>query len=135
MAGITVDMKGIADGVTAVGGLLKDVKAMITGKEVIPPEVQVKLAEIDANLANAQAAIDAAEASNPNIFISGWRPAIGWTGALIIFFAYIVKPVLVSVGVKVPDIAMGDLWPVILGILGLGTMRSVEKVKGAEGNR
>ena len=83
---------------------------------------------------NAQAKINEIEAASPNMFIAGARPAILWCGALIIFYVYIGAPIAKSFGAHLPDLALNDLWPIITGLLGLGTMRTVEKINGAAGN-
>ncbi len=51
----------------------------------------------------------------------------------MILYSYVIAPVLTTFGVPSPDIQLGDLWPVITGILGLGTMRTYEKAQGVVG--
>ena len=93
------------------------------------------------DLAKAQIGVNAVEASNPNWFISGWRPAVGWTCAGGLFYQVIARPILGWVMQNLfgwtlpPQLEMDTLMTVLFGMLGLGAYRTVEKVKGAEGNR
>lgn len=92
------------------------------------------LAALDTQIAAAQAAINQAEAQNDNIFISGWRPAVGWCCAAAFVYHLILQPFLTycmavfghSFALPIFDTAM--LNDVLMGMLGLGTMRSVEKL-------
>ncbi len=83
-----------------------------------------------------QTAVNAVEAQNPSLFVSGWRPAVGWVCATALAWTFIVQPVvtftLSQFGqiVTLPALETGDLMPILLGMLGLGGMRSWEKVKG-----
>ena len=94
--------------------------------------------QIDAalQLAQQQTDINKIEAENPNLFVSGWRPACGWVCALAFGYHYVLQPlaafVLAAFGIPValPDFDMNALLTLLLGMLGLGGMRSFEKVKG-----
>jgi len=98
-------------------------------------ELAALTAETD--LAKGQMAINQAEATNQNIFVSGWRPAVGWVCVLTIAFKYVGGPLLyvltqvVGHPVTLPVIDSGELWPVLMGMLGLGGLRTYEKVKKA----
>lgn len=91
----------------------------------------------DTQLATAQAETNKIEAASSSFFVSGWRPAVGWICALAVGFKFIGGPLLSMVGqaaghpIDLPRIETEELWPLLLGMLGLGAMRSVEKVKGA----
>jgi roadblock/LC7 domain-containing protein len=146
MAGdLKVSLEGIGGLMAGAGELATKIREAITGKSIVSAkdaaelemkalEIQNKAAEIEAGLANAQSKINEIEASSTNIFIAGWRPAIGWIGALVIFYCYVVTPILAACKVAVPDASMGELWPLITGILGLGGMRTYEKKTGSAGN-
>lgn len=96
-----------------------------------------ELAELTAStdIAKAQAATNTAEATNASIFVSGWRPCVGWICALALGFKYIGGPVLVIVGaafgatIELPDIDAGEIMPLLVGMLGLGSLRTIEKLK------
>ncbi len=82
----------------------------------------------------AQIALNTEEAKSSSLFKSGWRPFIGWT--CVVGFAYIVlNPLLswaaVAAGLPpIPSISVDLFMPVLLGMLGLGGMRSFERYKG-----
>ena len=80
----------------------------------------------------AQVEVNKTEAASPSIFVSGWRPFIGWVCGLAMAFNYVALPILESFDV-VEGVAPLDLevmMPVLLGMLGLGGMRSYEKRNG-----
>lgn len=82
-----------------------------------------------------QIEINKIEASSSSLFVSGWRPAVGWTGALGYAYEFLLRPVvngvLVMNGVPpaLPGIEIEALTSLLFGLLGLGTLRTVEKVK------
>lgn len=87
-------------------------------------------------LVQGQIEVNKAEAASPSAFTSGWRPAIGWVCAAALGCQYIARPLLAWVGIVTghpfPDLPGIDenLWQLMLGMLGLGGLRSFEKVKG-----
>jgi len=88
-------------------------------------------------LAKGQLEINKAEAQSRNIFIAGWRPFVGWTCGLALFAHFLLFPtadvVTAYLGyapVQYPAFDMDTLMTVLLGMLGLGGMRSFEKMKG-----
>ena len=70
------------------------------------------------------------------MFVAGWRPFIGWTCGAALAYTYVVQPLLIFILaqsgylVEMPALDIAGLMPVLMGILGLGGMRSYEKVKG-----
>lgn len=83
----------------------------------------------------AQLEINAREAVNPSVWVSGWRPAFGWVGALGFLYATVLQPVAVWYGAshgwpEPPAVNIDLLWTVVTGLLGIGGLRSMEKVKG-----
>lgn len=117
---------GIAD---AIGAGMK-----VLDKFVADPDAKIKA---EAELRDALFALDAkqaetntAEASNPNVFVSGWRPAIGWIGAAGLAYHFILNPILVGLGwTSLP--ALDDmLFELIFAMLGMGGLRTYEKLKG-----
>ena len=83
-----------------------------------------------------QVDVNKVEAANPSIFVSGWRPAVGWICSLAMFWHYIGRPfatwilLLNDIKTEIPAVEMSDLWVVLLGLLGIGGMRSYERAKG-----
>ena len=84
----------------------------------------------------AQIEVNKVEAAHNNMFVAGWRPAIGWICALGMAGNFLVIPFvnmaleLLETGVQVPLIALSEMMPVLMGMLGLGAMRTFEKTKG-----
>jgi len=98
--------------------------------------------EIEAQLAQHLAAVDLAqiavnrEEAKGNWFQSGWRPCTGWIAALSFGWVYLVQPmasfVLAQTGnlVQLPSLDMSQMMPILLGLLGLGGLRTLERSKG-----
>jgi hypothetical protein len=87
-------------------------------------------------LVQGQMDINKAEAASSSVFTSGWRPAIGWCCAAALALQYIGRPLLQWVGAvsghswpALPGVD-DNLWQLMLGILGLGGLRTFERVKG-----
>ena len=84
----------------------------------------------------AQIEVNKVEAAHNSMFVAGWRPAIGWICALGMAGNFLVIPFvnmaldLLDTGVDVPLIALSEMMPVLMGMLGLGAMRTFEKTKG-----
>lgn len=82
-----------------------------------------------------QLEINKAEASNPSVFVSGWRPFVGWVCGLGLFYSFLAQPLLAwastihHYGVP-PTLDLGTLLTVLGGLLGLGSLRTIEKVNG-----
>lgn len=88
-------------------------------------------------LAKAQIEVNKAEAAHHSLFVSGWRPFVGWTCGLALFWHFMGLPITIFLlalfGATVPDLPafdMNTLLTVLMGMLGLGTMRTWEKTKG-----
>lgn len=103
-------------------------------------ELAALAAETD--LAKAQIAVNVEEAKSGSLFIAGWRPMVGWCGALGLAYVALVEPMarfVAQVGFgytgAFPVIDTTVTLQVLLGILGLGGMRTIEKARGVEGNR
>jgi hypothetical protein len=89
----------------------------------------------DTELAKAQAAINQTEAANPNLFVSGWRPFVGWVCGLGLAYAFLIKPIASPLiqkwsGVPMEALDVGTLLTLLFGMLGLGGMRTFEKMNG-----
>jgi len=127
-----------ADPITAVAGLADTVISRLW-----PDKTESERAQMAAALAivQGQLAINQAEAASPSTFVAGWRPFIGWVCGVACGWNWLGLPVAkfgLALAGHPLDIAPADLaemWPILLGMLGLGTLRTAEKIKGAEGNR
>ena len=84
----------------------------------------------------AQTDINKTEAASSSVFVSGWRPAIGWVCALALMYQYLLKPLLTwgagVAGFTVPPMPGLDdnLWQLMMGMLGMGGLRTFEKIQG-----
>jgi len=97
---------------------------------------ELAVLEADLKLATGQLEINKAEASSMDSFRAGWRPLIGYICAAALGWNYVVKPLVVwgcaiwAPTVAVPDIALdSNLWELMFGMLGLGGLRTFEKLK------
>ncbi len=105
-------------------------------KEKALREVEARLVDHLARIDLAQIEVNRQEAGHRTIFVAGWRPFIGWSCGLALFYTYLAQPVLTFVLVQqgqyvdLPPVDLGAMMPVLLGILGLGGLRSWEKYKG-----
>ena len=88
------------------------------------------------DLAKGQLEVNKAEAASRNVFVAGWRPFIGWVCGVAMAYNYVVQPMLIfglaqaDYLVALPAIDLSEMMPVLLGMLGLGGLRSFEKFKG-----
>lgn len=82
----------------------------------------------------AQLEVTKAEAAHKNLFVAGWRPAVGWTCALGLMFNFLLLPIanmvsaFTNTGIVLEPLDLSVMMPVLMGMLGLGAMRSYEKV-------
>src|SRR5574337_1132170 len=119
-------------GIGSVADLAKTVVSRIW-----PDKTAEEQAQLAAALTIVQGQLDAnkAEAASPSAFTSGWRPGIGWVCAAALFFQYIGCPLLqwwgIVAGHQYPELPGIDdnLWQLMLGMLGLGGLRTYERTK------
>ena len=120
------------DTLKTVGTVIDDLH--FSGEEKEKLKLQMK--EIDAKLKEKQLDINKVEAGHKSLFVAGWRPFLGWISGLSIGYVYLFQPILDMIlqmfGVEVDWVVLdlGQLMPLILGMLGLGGLRSFEKAKG-----
>ena len=80
-------------------------------------------------IALAQIALNTADARG-NFFQSSWRPLCGYVCVLGLAVNFLISPIAAGFGVVIPQADMGVMMPVLMGMLGLGGLRSFERVKG-----
>jgi len=147
---------GAAGLFTGIGTFAKDIRAAITGESIIDPNKRAEillnaqmleaasekaLLDFEQKMSEAQTAINAVEASSSSVFVAGWRPAVGWVCVCGLFYTFLLKPLFpwaVTVGAAMfgykslvpplPEVPMGDLIVLLGGMLGLGAMRTAEKI-------
>ncbi len=85
----------------------------------------------------AQVEVNKAEAQHRSIFVAGWRPFVGWVCGLALAYHFVLAPIILFAtaiaGIEIPKLPSFDmetLTTVLLGMLGLGGLRSFEKYKG-----
>ncbi len=88
-------------------------------------------------LAKGQLEVNRAEAAHKSLFVAGWRPFVGWTCGIALAWHFVGQPLVVFgialAGVDTPELPtfeMESLLTVLLGMLGLGGLRTFEKTKG-----
>lgn len=127
----------IVGSVIELGKLL--VERLIPDKKAQAEALQ-KLTELeqsgDLAVIASQVEINKLEAANPNLFVSGWRPAVGWVCVAAMAFQLVIGPMAVWVSmftnhpVPLPVMETELLTTLLIGMLGLGGLRTVEKLQG-----
>lgn len=91
--------------------------------------------EIYARRDEIQAEINKIEAAHRTLFVSGWRPAIGWTCVLSIFYGWIAQPILsvlfelIGKEIIMPELNTDSSITLIMSLLGMAALRTYEKTK------
>ena len=130
---------GIGAIIDSVGKVASDL--ITTDKERI--ELELESRRIDQATDLAQMEVNKTEAQNQNLFVAGWRPAVGWVGAAAMAYQFLLYPLLVwswtwmqaeqivPQEVKPPPMLDTEaLWVILSGMLGIAGMRSFEKTRG-----
>ncbi len=97
---------------------------------------EIELVKLMAQADGSQAEINKVEAGSSNLFVSGWRPAVGWICALGMGWTFVFQPFLDwglaiwKPGVVTPALDSSQLMSLLFGLLGMGAMRSYDKLKG-----
>ena len=124
--------------IAGVGNIIDD---MHTSDE---ERMKISLEEkaMDVGLSMQQMKVNEAEAGHRSLFVAGWRPCIGWVGATAVGYKFVFYPLIAWAWVFIqakgfvpqnmtapPSVNAAELYPIILGMLGLGGFRSIEKIK------
>ena len=130
---------GIGAIIDSVGKVASDL--ITTDKERLQLELEGR--RIDQAIDLAQMEVNKTEAGNQNLFVAGWRPAIGWVGAAAMAYQFLLYPLLVWAWVWLqaeqivpkevkppPMLDTEALWVILSGMLGIAGMRSFEKTRG-----
>ncbi len=134
-----------------IGGSIGDAFAKIVGVFKVSPEKalesQTELEKIRLELESqlvqqvtAQIEVNKQEAASNNMFVAGWRPFIGWICGSGLAMQFIIGPIFTWIATLVhrpttfPTLDLGTLMTLLLGMLGLGGLRTYEKVNGAPGS-
>jgi len=113
-------------------------KNFTSKREIEEQYLNIMLEEkkIEQELMLGQMEVNKVEAAHPSIFVAGWRPAIGWVCAAVFAINFVLIPVYctiietLSINATCPEaLDMSQMMPVVLGMLGIGGMRTYEKYK------
>jgi hypothetical protein len=118
-------------------GSVADLANTVIGR-IWPDKTEQEKAQLAAALALVQGQLDInkAEAASPSVFTSGWRPFIGWTCGAACAWNWIGLKVALFVAaylghsLNLAPADMGEMMPVLMGMLGIGGLRTIEKLKG-----
>jgi holin (3TMs family) len=113
--------------------LIPDPNARAKAKEEFERELLAAVTQAS----QAQTKINEIEAGHSSIFVAGWRPFIGWVCGIGLLWAFILQPIfiwsIVTFGLDVkdvPEINSDALYQLVLAMLGMGGLRTFEKMKG-----
>ena len=133
----------IGPAIDLFNGVLKRVlpeKMSELEKATLQQSLTMELLKADWGNVAAQLEINKVEAGSANLFVAGWRPACGWTCAAAFAYSFVLQPFAVFLitvfkwqAPPLPALDMGPLMAVLGGMLGLGGLRTVEKLKGIGG--
>lgn len=118
-----------------VAGLLDKFIPDADEKMKIAAELSTMAERHAQELAKGQLEVNKVEAASKSMFVAGWRPAVGWVCVLGMAMNFIIVPLgnfglsVADIQVVIPMIDTSQMMPVLMGMLGLGAMRTVEKVQ------
>jgi len=125
-----------------VGNLFRGIREAVTGEKIIDPvkqlEIELQLTQLENALIAGQLEINKAEAQNPHLFVSGWRPYIGWVCGFAITYEFAFYPILLWFNelfwnvTPPPHIDYALLGQLLFAMLGVAGLRTYEKNKGTE---
>ena len=120
-------------------GALKQVASVIDSLHTSEEEKldkKILMQRIQQKLAEKQLDVNVKEAGHRSIFVSGWRPFIGWCGGFALAFEFILSPGIewyskfAGLNLTAPEIQTGPLLAIVTSMLGVAGLRSFEKSKG-----
>jgi hypothetical protein len=120
----------------ALGTLIDRLIPDRAAAEKAKAEMEQQLVTAANAAAMAQVEVNKVEAGHSSVFVAGWRPSIGWVCAAGLAWAFVVAPVaswaLMVMGVKaeLPAIQFDHLFELVLAMLGIGGLRTFEKLRG-----
>ena len=121
-------------------GAVSDLANTVINK-IWPDKTEAEKQQLAAAVMVVQGQLDInkAEALSPSVFVAGWRPAIGWVCGAACAWNWIALPV-VKVGLAAGGYQLvlspadiTEMLPILMGMLGLGGLRTVEKINGVAG--
>jgi len=116
-----------------VAGLLDKFIEDKDQKNALAHEIATMSQKYAQEIAKGQLEVNKVEAAHKSLFVAGWRPAVGWVCVLGMFGNFITIPfsnfvlALLGINIVIPLVPLETMMPVLMGMLGLGAMRSYEK--------
>jgi len=129
----------LLDFIPTIGNIVQKVLDLIpdaNARAKAAEEYQRAILDAAAKAEADQREINKAEAANASVFVSGWRPFIGWVCGAALAFEYLVRPFWIWAaglwwpGAPTPPGLDDMLWQLMFGMLGMGGLRTFEKTKG-----
>lgn len=123
-------------GLDATGlGAISDLAGTVINK-IWPDKSETEKQQLAAAVMVVQGQLDInkVEASNPSVFVSGWRPALGWVCGAACAWNWIGLPIFkvalafTAYKIEVSPANMTEMMPILMGMLGLGGLRTLEKI-------
>jgi hypothetical protein len=125
--------------------LSKDVQAQVQA-QVTADNIDLEKAKLASALAQVQGqlAINQQEAASTNWFVAGWRPGVGWVCVAGLAYDLILAPFAQFLlatfhwapkGIALPVLDSASITALLIPLLGIGALRTAEKIQNAEGNR
>lgn len=74
--------------------------------------------------------INKEEAKNQNLFVSGWRPSVGWVCSISLAYEYVARPLLITFGIPAVPIEVDTLNTLLFALLGVAGLRTIDKIRG-----
>jgi len=127
-----------------IGGVITSIREALTGERIKDPtemaKVQLQLESLDQALKTGQLEINKVEAASSSAFVAGWRPFLGWVAGIAFAYQFVLYPIILWAwaawglkGISPPPVMdVGALMTLLAGLLGLGGMRSFDKLKGTD---
>lgn len=125
--------------ISAVLPILDRVLAFIPDPEArakAREELTLKLVEIESSERKAQVDLNKQEAQHKSVFVAGWRPFIGWVGGVSLAWTFLVHPLITWIATvsgyagPFPELNTSELLTLVMAMLGVGAMRSFDKMQG-----
>lgn len=122
--------------ITGIGTAAEAAKSIIG--MFFPDKTEAERNQLAASLAliQAQTDINKVEAGNPSVFVSGWRPAIGWVCGAGCAWNWVGLPIakaamlIAGHAIDLAPADVSEMMPLLLGMLGIGGFRTLEKING-----
>jgi hypothetical protein len=113
------------DPITAVSDVVNTVI-----NKIWPDKTEQEKAELAGAIAlvQGQLEVNKVEAASSNWFVAGWRPYIGWICGTGLGYQFLIYPILVAFVPKIVQLDMGTLLTLLTGMLGIGGLRTFEKL-------